>query len=103
MANGMNKTHVSRAVEGLPRLLHFSLFLFFGGLLIFLFNIDHEDFISVVWWIWLFSMLYGFITLLPTIRHDSPYNSTTFYTSLVPIYQNASCNLQSSRLLQIWP
>ncbi len=31
-------------VEGLPTLLHIFLFLFFGGLLIFLFNTDHEVF-----------------------------------------------------------
>ena len=70
--------HVPWAVEGLPTLLHLSLFLFFGGLVIFLFNIDHEVFICVVWWIGLFSMVYGMITLLPIIRHDSPYNSPLF-------------------------
>ena len=74
-ANGVEKMHVPWAVEGLPTLLHLSLFLFFGGLVIFLFNVDHEVFISVVWWIVCFSMVYGLITLLPIIRHDSPYNS----------------------------
>ena len=74
-ANGMEKMHIPWAVEGLPTLLHLSLFLFFIGLAIFLFNIDEEVFISVVWWIGLFSIVYGMITLLPIIRHDSPYNS----------------------------
>jgi len=74
-ANGMEKMHVPWAVEGLPTLLHLSLFLFFGGLVIFLFNIDKEVFTCVVWWIGLFSMVYGLITFLPIIRHDSPYNS----------------------------
>ena len=74
-ANGVEKMHVPWAVEGLPTLLHLSLFLFFGGLAIFLFNIDQQVFISVVWWIGLFSMVYGLITLLPIIRHDGPYNS----------------------------
>ena len=74
-ANGLEKMHIPWAVEGLPTLLHLSLFLFFGGVVIFLFNIDHEVFIFVVWWIGLFSMVYGLITLLPIIRHDSPYNS----------------------------
>ena len=72
-ANGVEKMHISWAVEGLPTLLHLSLFLFFGGLVIFLFNIDHEVFISVVWWIGIFSIVYGSITLLPLIRQDSPY------------------------------
>jgi hypothetical protein len=72
-ADGLDEMHVPWAVEGLPTLLHLSLFLFFGGLVIFLFHIDHEVFGSVIWLIVLFSMLYVSITLLPLIRHDSPY------------------------------
>jgi hypothetical protein len=74
-ANGVEKMHISWAVEGLPTLLHLSLFFFFGGLIIFLFNVDREVFLWVVSWIGLFSMVYGFITLLPLIRQDSPYYS----------------------------
>ena len=72
-ANGVDKMHVPWAVEGLPTLLHLSLFLFFGGLVILLFNIDREVFTCVFLWIGLFSMVYGLITLLPLIRRDSPY------------------------------
>jgi hypothetical protein len=72
-ADGVDKMHIPWAVEGLPTLLHLSLFLFFGGLVIFLFNIDQEVFTGVVWWIGLFSTVYGLITLLPLIRHNSPY------------------------------
>jgi hypothetical protein len=72
-ANGVDKMHVPWAVEGLPTLLHLSLFLFLGGLVIFLFNVDQEVFTCVVLWIGLFSMVYGLITLLPLIRQDSPY------------------------------
>ena len=67
--------HIPWAVEGLPMLLHLSLFLFFGGLAIFLFNVNREVFRYVICWIGLFLMVYGMITLLPLIRHDSPYNS----------------------------
>jgi Family of unknown function (DUF6535) len=74
-AEGVDEMHIPWAVEGLPMLLHLSLFLFFGGLAIFLFNVDREVFIYVVWWIGLFLMVYGLITLLPIIRHDSPYHS----------------------------
>ena len=74
-ANGVEKMHVPWAVEGLPMLLHLSLFLFFGGLVILLFNTDKGVFISVVWWIGPFSMVYGLFTFLPIIRHDSPYNT----------------------------
>ena len=65
--------HIPWAVEGLPTLLHLSVFLFFGGLAIFLFNVNQEVSICVVWWIGLFSFMYGLITLLPMIRQDSPY------------------------------
>ncbi|KAH9998359.1 hypothetical protein BJV77DRAFT_749634 [Russula vinacea] len=74
-AEGVDKMHVPWAVEGLPTLLHLSLFLFFGGLVIFLFNVDREVFMCVIWWICLFILVYGLITLLPFIRHNSPYYS----------------------------
>jgi hypothetical protein len=72
-ANGVDKMHVQWAVEGLPTLLHLSLFLFFGGLAIFLFNVDHEVFTCVVWWIGLFLVVYVLITILPSFLNDSPY------------------------------
>jgi hypothetical protein len=72
-ANGVDNMHIPWAVEALPTLLHLSLFLFFGGLVIFLFNIDHAISISVTCWIGLFSIMYGLITLLPLIWQDSPY------------------------------
>jgi hypothetical protein len=74
-ANGVDEMHVPWAVEGLPTLLHLSLFLFFAGLVVFLFNVDQEVFTCVVCWILFFSLMYGLITLLPLIRHDSPYNT----------------------------
>ena len=81
-AKGVDEMHIPWAVEGLPALLHLSLFLFFGGLVIFLFNIDQEVFICVVLWIGLFSLVYVLITISPLIRHDSPY-----YTPLsIPIW-----------------
>ena len=72
-ADGVDKMHIPWAVEGLPTLLHLSLFLFFGGLAIFLFNVDEEVFICVVSWIGLFSTVYGLITFLPLVWQDSPY------------------------------
>ena len=74
-AEGVEKMHIPWAVEGLPMLLHVSLFLFFWGLAIFLFNVDREVFTFVIGWIGLFSTVYGLITVLPIIRHNSPYHS----------------------------
>ena len=72
-ANGVDKMHVPWAVEALPTILHLSLFLFFGGLAVFLFNTDEQVFTCVVCWIGLFLLVYGLTTLLPLIWHDSPY------------------------------
>ncbi|KAH9970867.1 hypothetical protein BGW80DRAFT_528818 [Lactifluus volemus] len=71
--NGVERLHLPRAVETLPTLLHLSLFLFFSGLLIFLFNINHTAFSLVAWWIGLSGGVYGCITLMPIFCHDSPY------------------------------
>ena len=73
--DGVDKMRLPWAVEGLPTLLHFSLFLFFGGQAIFLFNVDREVFSYVNWKIGLFCLVYGMITLLPSIWEDGPYNS----------------------------
>ena len=72
-SHGADEMHILWVVEQLPMLLHLSLFLFFGGLGIFLFNTDHAVFSSVIWWIGLFSIVYGLITVMPIIRHNSPY------------------------------
>jgi hypothetical protein len=50
-ANGVEKFHLPWSVEALPALLHLSLFLFFTGLVIYLFNINHTVFSLVVWWV----------------------------------------------------
>ncbi|KAI0253392.1 hypothetical protein BJV78DRAFT_207892 [Lactifluus subvellereus] len=72
-AEGVERLHLPLAVEALPTLLHISLFVFFVGLLIFLFNINHTVFSVVAWWIGLCIAGYACITLMPMFRHDSPY------------------------------
>ncbi|KAH9998208.1 hypothetical protein BJV77DRAFT_740529 [Russula vinacea] len=48
---------------------------------IFLFNVDQEVFTCVLLWIVFFSIVYGLVTLLPFIRHDSPYNTPLSITA----------------------
>ncbi len=72
-AVGMDKMHLPRAVEALPALIHLSLFLFFAGLAIYLFNINHSVFIYVICWVGLFTAVYVWMTVMPIFRHDSPY------------------------------
>ena len=74
-ANGVDKMHIPWAVEASWTLVHLSVFLFFGGLVIFSFNLDHEVFTSLVYWTCFFTLVYGLITMLALIRHDSPYSA----------------------------
>ena len=72
-AEGVENLHLPWAVEALPILLHLSLSLFFGGLAIYLFNINHTVFKVVISWLGICSCLYLCITFMPIFRHDSPY------------------------------
>ncbi|KAH9991666.1 hypothetical protein BJV74DRAFT_741161, partial [Russula compacta] len=74
-ANGVDKCHVPWVVEVLPALVHLSLFVFFAGLVVYLFNINHTVFSAVLCWVALLSTIYGCITLMPIFRQDSPYYS----------------------------
>jgi hypothetical protein len=88
-AIGVEKFHVSWVVEALPALVHLSLFIFFAGLLVYLFNIHHTVFKVVACWVALLTTGYGFITFMPVFWHDSPYYSplsTTVWplTAIIP-------------------
>jgi hypothetical protein len=69
------KRHLHLAVEALPILLHMSLFVFFAGLLVLLFNTDHTVFGIVAGWVGLCVAVYGYITFIPVFRQDRPYFS----------------------------
>jgi Family of unknown function (DUF6535) len=89
-ANGVEKFHLPWSVEALPALLHLSLFLFFTGLAIYLFNINHTVFTVVVWWVGLAGGVYGCITLMPIFWHDSPYYSPL--SSSAWLFFNFTCS-----------
>jgi hypothetical protein len=76
-AEGVEKCLLPWVVETLPTLLHISLFLFFAGLVVFLSNVNITIFKLVLSWVGMCTALYGYITLMPIFRHDTPY-----YTSL---------------------
>ena len=62
-------------VEALPTLIHVSVFLFFAGLAVFLWNVHLTIFKVVLSWISVCTALYGCITLIPIFHRDSPYRS----------------------------
>ena len=74
-AEALDKLYFHRITRAVPILIHVSLFLFFAGLPIFLFNINRTVFNVVVAWLALCVAGYACITLMPIIRQDSPYYS----------------------------
>ena len=72
-AEGVEKRLLPWTVDVLPTLLHLSLFLFFAGLIVFLCNVNLTIFKLVLSWVGLCVALYGCITCIPIIHHDSPY------------------------------
>jgi hypothetical protein len=72
-SEGVEKCLLPWVVETLPTLLHISLFLFFAGLVVFLCNVNLTIFKLVFSWVGLCTALYGCITCMPNIHHDSPY------------------------------
>ena len=70
-------------VETLPALVHFSLFLFFIGLLIYLFNLNYTVFREVVWWVAVSAATYFLTTVLSIFRLESPYYTPLTFVSHV--------------------
>lgn len=62
-------------VDSIPTLLHASVFLFFIGLVEFLFPINHAIAYTVLSVVAICVSLYAAITVLPTIHHNSPYRT----------------------------
>jgi hypothetical protein len=71
--HGVETLHIPWTIEVLPAMLHISLFLFFAGLSVFLFNIHLTIFSVVTTWIGICGILYAILTFLPIIHKDSPY------------------------------
>ena len=74
-AEGLEKLYLHRVTRAVPILIHLSLFLFFSGLPVFLFNVNRTVFNVVATWIALCVAGYACITLMPIFYHDSPYYS----------------------------
>ena len=73
--HGVEKLHIPLVIEVLPALLHVSLFLFFAGLSVFLFDVHPTIFKAVTSWIGVCAVFYTILTFLPIIRKDSPYSA----------------------------
>jgi Family of unknown function (DUF6535) len=74
-ARGVDRLGFSWVSDVMTFLIHTSLFLFFTGLLIYLFNINRTIFYFVVGWIAVAATVYLIITISPMVWADSPYYS----------------------------
>jgi hypothetical protein len=74
-AEGLEKLYLHRVTRAVPILIHLSLFLFFSGLPVFLFNVNRTVFNVILTWLALCVAGYACITLMPIFCHDSPYYS----------------------------
>ena len=74
-SEGVEKYLLPSVVEALPALLHLSLYLFFAGLVVFAWNINLTMFGLVLSWVSIYTILYGCVTIMPIIRHNSPYHT----------------------------
>ena len=73
-SEGVENLHAPWTVEALPALLHASLFFFFAGLSVFLFNVHLTIFRAVTAWIGICVISYACLTFLPIIFKNSPYS-----------------------------
>ena len=74
-AEGLENLYLNRVTRAVPILIHISLFLFFSGLPIFLFNVNRTVFNVVVTWLALCVAGYACISLMPIFCKNSPYYS----------------------------
>ncbi|KAI0250418.1 hypothetical protein BJV78DRAFT_559246 [Lactifluus subvellereus] len=86
-AHGVDKFHLSWMVEALPALIHLSLFLFFIGLLIYLFNVNYTVFRAVVWWVAVSAATYLITTVLPIFRLESPYYTPLHFSRCCGVWR----------------
>ena len=82
-ANGIETQNFELFVEALPVLVHVSLLFFFAGFILFVSDLNNTVFAISCCWITLFVGAYGYITIMPIFRPDSP-----FYT---PLSDPAAC------------
>jgi hypothetical protein len=95
-------------VELIPTFLHLSVFLFFAGLCVFLFNLNHTVFTVVVSSVGICLLAYIGIIIMPILRPDTPYHSPlsslTWYlwTRVLHIFYVLLCRFQGLGLSNRW-
>jgi Family of unknown function (DUF6535) len=73
LADGVDKYHLSMMADALLSLIQLSLFLFFIGLLVYLFNVNQIAFIPAVCLVLVSASGYLLITVMPLLQCETPY------------------------------
>ena len=74
-AEGLDKSRLPLVVELIPTFLHLSVFLFFAGLCVFLYNLNSTAFDAVISFVGVCVLTYLYIIVMPIVRYDTPYHS----------------------------
>ena len=90
MFEGVMSFRMSQAVEAIPLLLHSSVFLFFAGLIEFLFTYNNAVARYTLGCVVFFASIYVILTLLPHWRLNCPYRTPlswfTYYSSQLSLF-----------------
>ncbi len=73
--DGINRFGMARAVATIPMLLHISVFLFFAGLIEFLFPIYTSVAYATLGYVMVFALAYAILTVSPKIYLNCPYGT----------------------------
>ncbi|KAH9053262.1 hypothetical protein EDB87DRAFT_1569460, partial [Lactarius vividus] len=73
--DGITRFNMTRAILAMPTLLHLSVFLFFAGLIDFLFPINTTVAYFVLASVALFAIVYAILTVLPNLYLNCPYRT----------------------------
>ena len=83
---------MSLAVEAMPLLLHTSVFLFFAGLIEFLFTINRVVAFFALGCVAVFAFIYAILTLAPNWRLNCPYRTPLSGITFI-LYQLSASSL----------
>ncbi|KAH9038139.1 hypothetical protein EDB84DRAFT_1577455 [Lactarius hengduanensis] len=75
LQKGVQNFHLADMVDAIPMLLHISLFLFFGGLIVFLYNVDTTLARIILAFVVPSLVLYTLLTALPVFYYDCPFKT----------------------------
>ncbi|KAH9030550.1 hypothetical protein EDB84DRAFT_1602354 [Lactarius hengduanensis] len=95
MFEGVEKFHLSQAVEAIPLLLHTSVFLFFAGLIDFLVPINKVVAFSALGCVVVFALIYAILTLLPSLHLNCPYRTPLSGITYI-LFQFSALNIFST-------